>query len=96
MHREGVSLTASASARLSNPAVQAQLRQFDKDFSGRDSQFVRPSAGSPTVVHTQLNMDGRKVASLVSMHQGREAARPLVSGSQFDSNMNLLSPSFGK
>ncbi|MFZ6727334.1 hypothetical protein ACO0K2_17720 [Undibacterium sp. MH2W] len=60
------------------------------------SPYVKPSHGQPIQVSTQLNMDGRKVASLVSMHQGREAARPLVSGSQFDSNMNLLSPSFGK
>jgi hypothetical protein len=60
------------------------------------SPNVRTGPGQPIHVATQVNMDGFKVASIITKHQAKQAARPLVSGSQFDSNMNLLSPSFGK
>ena len=83
--REGVKFTPETAARLKDPAVQAQLDALD----GGKSPFVRGASSKPVQVNTTVTMDGKKVASIVSMHQAREANRPQSGSSMFDPNMGL-------
>jgi len=53
------------------------------------------SPASREVVHvTELHMDGRQVAQVVTKHQAREASRPQSGGAGFDNSM-MLTPSGG-
>ena len=56
---------------------------------------VTPPAGSQQTVqvHTQINVDGRKVADAVTRHQAQEMARPQTGPSTFDPGMGLPPPS---
>jgi hypothetical protein len=83
--REGVKFTPETASRLKDPAVQAQLAELD----GGRSPFVRNGGSKPVQVSTTVNMDGKKVASIVSMHQAREANKPQSGSSMFDPNMGL-------
>jgi hypothetical protein len=50
------------------------------------SPFVKPGSGRPVTVHTQINMDGRKVADAVTSHQARSLSAPL-GGANFDGSL---------
>jgi hypothetical protein len=84
-HHDGVKFTPETAARLRDPSVQAQLAALD----GGKSPFVRGANSKPVQVSTTVNMDGKKVASIVSMHQAREANKPQSGSSMFDPNMGL-------
>jgi hypothetical protein len=84
-HHEGAKFTPETAARLRDPSVQAQLAALD----GGKSPFVRGANSKPVQVSTTVNMDGKKVASIVSMHQAREANKPQSGSSMFDPNMGL-------
>jgi hypothetical protein len=45
---------------------------------------VRPGARSPGMIHTTINMDGRKVAEAITPHQTRAATRAQTGTSGFD------------
>lgn len=51
-----------------------------------------PPSGRPIHVHTQINMDGRTFAKLVSQHQYYDMNRDLTSGSGFDSRLSFTAP----
>jgi len=50
--------------------------------------FVKPKAQQPVTVHTQINMDGRKVAEAVTQHQARSLSAPL-GGANFDGSLQM-------
>ncbi len=59
------------------------------DAPAERSRFV--SRQSPhTTVHTQVNLDGQKIASVVSKHQGNAASAPQTGMSGFDSRLSLM------
>jgi len=45
---------------------------------------VRPGGNKQTQIHTQINLDGRQVATVVSKHQANAADRPQAGISSFD------------
>lgn len=47
----------------------------------------RTGGGKPIQIHTQIHMDGRKVAQVVTEHQVRSASRPTSGTSSFDGSM---------
>jgi hypothetical protein len=49
---------------------------------------VAPAGGKTTVVHTQINMDGRKLANVVTQHQSKAANRPMNGTSRHDGNIS--------
>lgn len=51
-----------------------------------------PSGSRPVQVSTQVNMDGFKVASIVSTHQSKAASGPQLGSGRFDTSMTLISP----
>lgn len=71
----------------SNDADVRANMQMEKDQS---STAIRRGGGSPIQVHTQLNIDGRRVGEAVSTHQANELARPQMGMSSFDSSQNGL------
>jgi len=73
----GVKLTAGAAARI----------------AAGEGGFVRPGANNkPIQVHTQVNMDGFKVANIVTQHQSKAASKPQMGTGRFDTSMMPLSP----
>lgn len=56
---------------------------------GEASPHISPRPSQPVQVHTQVNMDGFRVASVVSKHQAKSMARPQSGPSTFDGSMNL-------
>ncbi|AWI53215.1 hypothetical protein DEH84_07055 [Aquabacterium olei] len=59
------------------------------DPMAKPDRFVRGGGGRPVQVSTQINLDGRKVASVVTKHQANEASRPFASAGGFDPNQGL-------
>jgi hypothetical protein len=59
-----------------------------KDSNDRaGSRFVSGKSNQPVQVKTQVNMDGRKVAEVVTTHQTREASRPMPGATSVDYRM---------
>ena len=54
--------------------------------------YAPPSSGKSTTVHTQVNLDGRQIATAVSQHQARAANGPASSGSGFDARQGYTQP----
>lgn len=75
-NREGVTLTPEAQARI-------------KAMESGNSPYLPPGGGKPIQVNTQINMDGKKVASVVTQHQADMARKPMSSSAQFDHNFAL-------
>lgn len=54
------------------------------------SPYVMPANKSGAVqVHAQINLDGKKVASVVTQHQAAEVSRPYNRAAGFDPSINL-------
>lgn len=74
-------------------AAQAQLDQLN-GHSG--SPYVwRGPKGQPVQVHTQVNLDGKAVAKVVSKHQAAAIGGTQMGAPRFDPNASLASPSAG-
>lgn len=61
--------------------------QLMKNYPGasKGSPYVKPGSDRPVVVHTQLNMDSRKVATATTRHQANDAVKALrQSTTQYD------------
>lgn len=54
--------------------------------------YAPPASGRPIHVHTQLHLDGRPIAKVVTQHQYYDMNRDLASGSGFDSRLSFSSP----
>ncbi|HZT82084.1 MAG TPA: hypothetical protein VFA26_17790, partial [Gemmataceae bacterium] len=82
-----------------NPAIGDWLFKAFSPEEGAEAQYRRfhsaapPSSGKTIQVHTQLNMDGRTFARLVTQHQYYDMNRDLSSGSGFDSRLSFSPPS---
>lgn len=63
---------------------------YDKTHASPGSRYVMGGAKHGTTVHTQINMDGRKVAEAVTGHQARAASRP-IGGAAFDPTLTMPS-----
>lgn len=50
---------------------------------------VAPRSSRTVQVKTQVNLDGRRIAEVVTQHQARDMARPPTGPNGFDSSMNL-------
>jgi hypothetical protein len=66
-------------------AWQISKFNFAGDPSG-ESPNVRAGGGRPIQVHTSVNMDGRRVAQVVSHHQTKAAGRQNSGATSFDSS----------
>lgn len=56
---------------------------------------VKPNNNNKTVqVHTVLNVDGKKQAESVTMHQAKAASKPMSGISSYDTTMNAPHPNF--
>jgi hypothetical protein len=71
-----------------NDHVNARTQPF---FQPTDIRWGHTSS-TPVQVHTQINMDGKKVADAVSTHQSKMAGRPPVSTTQANPNASLIYP----
>ncbi|MFO0906772.1 MAG: hypothetical protein U0835_00130 [Isosphaeraceae bacterium] len=61
-------------------------------FANANRGFSPPPSGKAVQVQTQVNLDGRKIADVVSRHQANTASGPATAGSGFDGR---VTPSFG-
>lgn len=57
-------------------------------WSGSGGHRQRSSVAPMTQVHTTINLDGRKIASVVTEHQARELSKP-NGGANFDGTLTL-------
>ncbi|WP_294637433.1 hypothetical protein [uncultured Aquabacterium sp.] len=62
---------------------------FNDDPMAKPDKHIRSGPARTVQVNTQINLDGKKVASVVSRHQADAARKPMASGSQFDPNFGL-------
>ncbi|MGQ6503048.1 hypothetical protein ACUNEI_09275 [Serratia sp. IR-2025] len=63
----------------------------------RESQFIRPNPIQPIQVHTDINLDGKPIAKVVTHHQAREAQRSVRStSSTYDPTMTPPTVAFGR
>jgi hypothetical protein len=51
--------------------------------------YVRGNSKSTVAVHTQVNLDGKKIATVVTRHQANDANRPQTGLSTFDGKQAL-------
>jgi len=69
--------------------------QTAKDALATNRDYARPRAARGTIVHTQINLDGKKIATAVTKHQANAAGHaPQSTGSGFNSLMHI-SPAGG-
>lgn len=57
-------------------------------IGGKQLDVVAGGKAKATVVHTQINMDGHKVAKVVTHHQSKSANKPMSGTSRHDGNMS--------
>ena len=60
-----------------------------KPASNGNRGYAPPSSGKSTTVNTQVNLDGRQIATVVSHHQASAANRPASSASGFDGRQSF-------
>jgi hypothetical protein len=64
--------------------------QTAKDTLATNRDYARPRAAHGTIVHTQVNLDGRTIAKVVSHHFDKEDSRPQTGISSFDPRMSQM------
>lgn len=69
------------------PWIGDSLLRFHDWLAGHHDGVAPPPNRNSVTVHTQVNIDGRKVAKAVSKHQYDSANVPPASGSSFDRRM---------
>lgn len=73
----------------SQDAALALTTRYTANHSG-DFNRARMYAANPGMVHTTINIDGRKVAEAITPHQARAASRPQSGTSGFDGSMSPI------
>jgi hypothetical protein len=58
------------------------------DFSLHRGVAPPPPSGKATTVHTQVNLDGRQIATAVSQHQANAGRSPLATAGGFDGRLH--------
>jgi hypothetical protein len=81
------------------PAIGDSLLSASNFLSGMkpsnsNRSYVPSPSGNAINVQTQVNLDGRQLASVVSQHQASAANGPATSPSSFDSRQSFLQPGF--
>ena len=51
--------------------------------------YIKGAPGGSQPIHTQINIDGRKVAESVTQHQSKAANRPQTGTTSFDGRRSL-------
>lgn len=72
-------ITTAAEGAIQRPSVPSQ---------SRTTHIVTRTGPTTTVVHTQVNLDGKKIAAVVTRHQAHAFAAPQTGGSYFDGSMH--------
>lgn len=92
---DGISGLLSARAgRDTSLGVELYNLLHPEDRGPSRPQSVMPRQ-SVVQVATAINLDGRRVADAVTVHQAREAARPRTGSPFFDGRIDLMSPGLG-
>jgi len=61
---------------------------------GGTAGFAPPAGSKPITVQTQVNLDGRKIADVVTTHQSNAADTSPTSGNGFDGRQSFVAPSY--
>ena len=77
----------NADAALNSGYAWAQ--DVNKGHSPNGSPYIASANAQPVQVQTSINLDGRKVAEVVSKHQSKELNRPATGGSRFDPTIGV-------
>ena len=85
-NHDGVKFAPGISGRLRDPQTQAQMAALDGDFKVNS---VRSAPGKVVQVSTNISLDGRSFAKVMTQHQAAEASRPAGGFSGFDPNLGL-------
>lgn len=75
--------TIIAGVNAVNPLFQIPKASFAGNADG-SSPGVRPAGGKPLQVTSNVHLDGHRIATVVTKHQAREAARPNAGSTGFD------------
>ncbi len=66
----------------------------DFGWFGGSGSSAPPTSGKNVQVNTQVNLDGRQIANVVTQHQANAMSGPATSGGAFDARQSYLSPSY--
>lgn len=72
----------SLAQKLRSPVLGPHGASLSADAISAASQWTPPPAGKPTVVHTTINMDGKKVAEATTWHLTGATDKPPVGPNQ--------------
>ncbi len=81
--RDGVTLSLQARRQLAIGGDPGAVVDWKRPAA------VPPAGGATTQVHTQINMDGRRVGEAVSRHQAASARRPAAGASWADPSSTM-------
>jgi hypothetical protein len=70
--------------------TEALTHWLKGDPQGSSGSWAPPSSGNPIQVQTQINLDGKQVATVVTNHQYNAANSPASSGSGFDGRQSYI------
>lgn len=92
-------MTARLMAFFGSSEAKAALKtnggEMDWTFGSpklNSASHVAPKNNKPIQVNTQVNMDGFRVANIVTQHQSKAASAAPSYGQGFDNSMSLISP----
>jgi hypothetical protein len=71
-------------------AIDWTRNQQDKNARETDDLWNPPASSKPIHVATQINLDGKQVAKVVTQHQANSMNGPATSGSGFDSRQSYV------
>ena len=69
--------------------------QNKNSISPLGGSWSPPGMGKPIAMQTQVNLDGKQIATVVSHHQANAMDRSPSSGSSFDSRQSFVAPAWG-
>lgn len=81
---------AKSALKTNNGEMDWTFGSAKSKWPGGGSGFVAEKSDKPIQVNTQVNMDGRTVATMVTQHQSKAASAAPSSGLGFDSGMGLI------
>ena len=87
--RDRVAKEAAEKDRIVAIKLYGTTREKDEMYRQQDA--IAKGRGA-TVVHTQVNLDGRVIASVVTREQSKAAARPQTGSGGFNTDMTPMQP----
>jgi hypothetical protein len=67
---------------------------FSGKMAGPQYSYAPPPSSKTVQVTSEVNLDGRKIASVVSQHQANSMTGPATSGAGFDGRQSFFGPSY--